>query len=161
MVWKPIATQADAQALLEQVGGFHDGCLREAHVWTGHWVADDLSMAVDPTTCVRLLIQRQFRPLSAIELLFEHVTRFNLVPAPEHYENIIREAALFVRGGIVYWADSGHWQPDHPARDDQTWIAARAAKWRDASEWLGESLRYGPASLRREGGDAAPKKGAV
>ncbi len=161
MVWNTIATQAEAESLLERFGGFHDGCLREAHVWTGHWVAEDLSMAVDPTTWVRLLVQRQYRPLAAIELLFGGVTRFNLVAAPETYENIIYEASLFVRDGLVYWADSATWQPDGPDRDQCTWIAARAARWRDASAWLGERLRYGPASGPGLDADIAPDLGAV
>ena len=101
-------------------------------------------MAVDPTTRVRLLIQRQFAPLSAIELLLEGVTRFNLVPAPENHENIIYEAALLVRDGLVYWADWGGWDPNLGERDEYTWIASRVAKWRDATEWLGDTLRYGP-----------------
>jgi hypothetical protein len=144
MLWNVIATQSDAEALLQQFGNFHDACVKEAHVWTGHWVSEDLAMAVDPTTRVRLLIQRQFRPLSAIELLFEGVTRFNLAPAPENYESIIFEARLVVRDGLIYWAETGNWEPDSADRDSYTWIAAAAAKWRDATEWLGEALRYGP-----------------
>ena len=161
MTWNRIATQADAEALLEQFGSFHDGCLREAHVWTGHWVAENLSMAVDPSTSARLLIQRQFRPLSAIELLFERITRFNLAPAPENYENIIFNAALFVRDGLVYWADNGGWRPDSAQRDEYTWIAAQQAKWRDVSDWMGETLRYGPAIGRGTTGEISPNTGAV
>ena len=144
MVWNVIATQSDADALLTQFGHFHDGCLREAHVWTGHWVDENLSMAVDPSTSVRFLVQRQFRPLSAIELLFEGVARFNLAPAPANYDSVIYEARLTVRDSLVYWADTGEWEPESDNRDSHTWVAASTAKWRDASEWLGEALRYGP-----------------
>jgi hypothetical protein len=36
-------------------------------------------------TLVRMIIQRQCQPLSAIELLFEGVTRLSVLPPPAYY----------------------------------------------------------------------------
>jgi hypothetical protein len=145
MDWQEIKTQEDADALMGAFGGFHDGCLKEAHLWTGHWVAPDLSMSCPANldNRIRFLVQRQSRNPSAIELLFEEVTRFNLVPTPENYESIIFSATLLVRDGIVFWSPEGDWRPDKVGKDECTWVSARKLRWREVP-WMGEELRYGP-----------------
>jgi hypothetical protein len=106
--WQVVETSEDAERVLDLFGGFHDSCLREAHLWTETWVADDLSMACPGRldTHVRMLFQRQFRAPSAIELLFDEVVAFHVAPSPEGYDSIIFDAALFIRGDLIYWADS-------------------------------------------------------
>ena len=145
MNWKDITTQADADSLMELFGGFHDGCVREAHFWTDHWVSQDLAMSCSGNldNRIRFLVQRQFKNPAAIELLFEEVTRFNLVPTPDNYESIISGATLLVRDGTVFWSPDESWLPESPKRDDSTWISASQLRWR-AVDWLGEELRYGP-----------------
>jgi hypothetical protein len=145
MEWKKINTQADANAFMDIFGGFHDGCIREAHLWTDHWVSNDLSMSCpgDLDNRIRFLIQRQFKNPSAIELLFEEVTRFNLVPTPENYDSIIYEATLLIRNDNIYWSTDRGWSPDAANRDARTWISAKKLRWREV-DWLGEDLRYGP-----------------
>jgi len=58
--WIPLLSQADLEQLIHSFGGFHDGCIREAHVWTESFVDSDMrtSVASDLDTRVRLLIQR-------------------------------------------------------------------------------------------------------
>jgi hypothetical protein len=128
-------------------GGFHDACLKEAHLWTDHCVSPRLYMSVTGSldNRIRLLVQRQFENPSAIELLFEEVTRFNLVPSPENYDSIIRFATLLVRDGLIYWSPVGDWEPNEQGRNESTWISARKLRWR-AVPWLGKKLYYGPES---------------
>jgi hypothetical protein len=143
--WEQVATQANADALMHVFGDFHDGCIHEAHLWTDHWVSSDLSMSC-PTHLdnrIRFLIQRQFKDPSAIELLFEEVTRFNLVPSPEDYASIIFSATLLVQDGVIFWSPEGSWKPDEADKDESTWISARKLRWREVP-WLGQDLRYGP-----------------
>jgi hypothetical protein len=144
--WHRVQTDADVEQLLSTFGGFHDGCLREAHIWTETYVTEDLTMACPGhlDTHVRLLFQRQWRDPSAIELLFDQVIAFHLAPSPENYGSEIADAALLIQDGIIYWAESWQWRPEHPERDESTWIAAKQLRWRDASSWMGEQLRYGP-----------------
>ena len=145
MSWNIIKDQDDVDSLMALFGGFHDGCLREAHLWTGHWVSKDLAMSCPGSldNCIRILVQRQFKEPSAIELLFEEVTRFNLVPAPENYESIIFGATLLVQDSTAYWSPTEGWWPDSPSRDEATWVSAKRLRWRRV-EWLGEELHYGP-----------------
>ncbi len=92
---------------------------------------------------IRFLVQRQFRNPSAVELYFEEVTRFNLVPAPENLDSIILEATLLVQDESIYWSVQGGWNPASANRDDVTWVSAKKLRWR-AVDWLGEELSYGP-----------------
>jgi hypothetical protein len=145
MSWKEIKSQSDADHLMDLFGGFHDACLREAHLWTDHWVGPTLSMSCPGhlDNRLRLLVQRQFKDPSAIELLFEELTRFNLVPSPENYDAVIFEATLLVKDENIYWSCRDNWKPDSPTRDSGTWVSARRLCWRPV-DWLGRELRYGP-----------------
>lgn len=145
MKWKDIKLQADADTLLSIFGHFHDGCIRELHMWTEHWVNEDLSMeySVDLDTKIRILVQRQFENPSAIELLFEEVERFNLMPMQKNYDSIIYGAILLVKEDAIYWSPEEDWSPESSDRDECTWIKAHRLKWREVN-WLGQQLRYGP-----------------
>jgi hypothetical protein len=142
--WTSLRSQADLDTLFKLFGGFHDGCIREVHVWTETSVDSDLSMscAGDLDTRVRLLIQRQFKSPSAIEMLFEQVTTFHLLPSPDNYDSIILDGTLLYKDDTFYWADSGDWSPTATDRDKSTWIAAKKMSWRDASDWMVPELRY-------------------
>lgn len=143
-MWTLIQSDQDAIHLLDVFGGFHDGCIREMHVWTETWVSDDLGMAC-PThrdVRIRVLFQRQFRNPSAIEMVFDQVVGMHLVPSPENYCSIIFDACLSRWDDTFYWAGRKGWTPDSADRDSVTWIGAKVVHWRDASDWMGEEPRY-------------------
>lgn len=140
--WEELATPAQVEQLMRVFGNFHDACLREMHLATGHYVEENLSMCADWRTTIRMLIQRQHRTPSAIELRFDEVVGLRVSPPQPNYEAIIFGATFFVRDGIYYWADQGNWDPRSSDDDQTTWVAARKAYWRDASDWLGPRLRY-------------------
>ncbi len=153
MNWFTVRSEPDVEKLMNEFGEFHDGCLREVHIWTGHYVDEDLSMvcASELDTQVRMLIQRQFRNPSAIELLFEQVTAFHLSPSPQNYDSIIFTATLkFKEDGSIYWADNYGEEQD----DDVTWVTAKVLSWRPVSEWMGKQLRYGPSGTGSNEGAA-------
>jgi hypothetical protein len=149
MEWNEIKKQVDADDLMDFFGGFHDSCIREAHLWTAHYVNSNLSMscAPSPDISIRMLIQRQFENPSAIELFFDFVTRFNLAAPPEKYDSIILGATLLVHNGSIFWSPEGDWRPDKANKDDYTWISAKKLHWREV-EWLGKKLWYGPRDNR-------------
>jgi hypothetical protein len=102
-----------------------------------------MSCPVDLDIRVRLLFQRQWAKPSAIELLFEQVTTFHLQSHP-NTDSIIDAATLLHCDGLFYWADRYNWSPADADRNDATWIAGKMLSWRDASEWMGSELRFGP-----------------
>lgn len=144
--WMEIKSQEDANGLMKIFGGFHDSCIREAHIWTEHYVGKDLSMGIGVglDTRARFLFQRQYTNPSAIELLFEEVIRFSLNPSPENYDSIIYGATLIIKDGVIYWCDSADWNVTDKDDEDVTWISARKLSWRRSDHWMGDELRYGP-----------------
>jgi len=146
MNWNKIMTKEDIDNLLNLFGGFHDSCLKELYLWTDSCVDEDLSMGMSSGTNVRILFQRQYENLSAIELVFEGVTQFHLTPPPESYDSIIYDAALILHNGSFYWADDSSWRPDKHLEYEVSWISAKSVMWRDVSSWLGDKMRYGVIS---------------
>src|SRR5471030_561709 len=97
--WQDLRTQTEIEKLMSLFGHFHDACVREIHVVTGHYVDQELSMHVDWRTTVHMLIQRQFVDPSAIELRFEEVVGLRICPPSPDFEAIIFGAAFFLRDG--------------------------------------------------------------
>jgi hypothetical protein len=140
MSWKELHTSRDLEDLLRLFGNFHDACVREVHVSSGHSVDRSLTMTVDWRTTVHVLIQRQFVNPSAIELRFEEVVGLRVNAPSPTCEAILLDAALFLREGVFYWADRSDWTRE--MEGDSTWVSARRLYWRDASDWMGSELRY-------------------
>ena len=144
MNWVEINEQSDIEHLLEHFGYFHDGCLREMYMWTGTYVNEDLSMAVpgELDTNVKILFQRQFANPSAIEILFENVTGVQIIPSPENYDSIIRDAIILKVEDNFYWADDYNWHPKENSNACSNWISAKRMKWREVNDWMGKKNRY-------------------
>lgn len=145
MTWIEIKSEEEANNLLKEFGYFHDACIKEAHLWTQHRVNKNLSMSCSGglDTSIKFVVQRQFSNPSCIEMLFEKVTRINIVPSPENYDQIIYEALIGIEDGEFFWSvDSSERPKDlNPSRD--TWIKSKILKWRVADEMLGTELSYG------------------
>ncbi len=142
--WIPVRDQSDIEHLMNRFGNFHDGCVREAHLWTDSWVAKNLAMNVPGglDTRIRFRIQRQFRDPSVIEMMFEEVVIMHWVPTPDNCDSIILEASLLIREDLIYWSPDSNWNPDLPDRDNFAWIAAKKLSWREV-DGLGEELLFG------------------
>ena len=145
MNWHELKEESDIKDLLERFDYFHDGCLREMHMWTGTYVDEDLSMTVPGglDTNVKMLFQRQDSSPSAIELLFEGVTSIHIIPTPENQDSIILDAIILKRNGYFYWADDSYFYPGKGMENSVSWIAAEKLKWREANDWMGKQNRYG------------------
>lgn len=145
MTWIEIKSEEEATNLLKKFGYFHDACIKEAHLWTQHRVNENLSMSCsgELDTSIKFVVQRQFRNPSCIELLFEKVTRINIVPSPENYDQIIYEALIGVEDGEFFWSVDSRKNPKNLDSNQDTWIKSKILKWRVADEMLGSELSYG------------------
>lgn len=144
MDWIEIKTEDDIKNLLNTFGWFHDGCLREIHLWNSYHVSEDLGMCCgDYSINAKVLFQRQFENPSAIEIYFREIQRMNVISTSSDYWYSILGVTLEYKDGIYYWADEEDWNIDNPNNDNTMWISAKGIKWRDRSEFIGEKLRYG------------------
>ena len=155
MDWHRLDTQADLDALMQRCGGFHDGCFREAHVWSETSIAQDaMTCPLGLDTHVRALFQLAVAKPSAIELRFDQVVRFALSPSDENCDSIISSAAFSLEDGLFQLKvhliglplkstpNPGLGVRRGPPESPSIHVAARQARWRDASEWMGDPLRY-------------------
>lgn len=141
--WREVRDSNDVDNVMYLFGRFHDSCIREIHVATGHAVGEDLSMQCDWRTTVHLLVQRpEQRILSAIELKFEKVVELRLSPPPPDHVSVISECFFTFQDGICYWSDDERFKIGSREPNDYSWVAARRVWWRDASQWMGAALRY-------------------
>jgi len=145
MTWQEIKTAEQASAFLKLFGHFHDGCIREAHLFTGHHVRSDLSMVVsgELDTSMKFLVQRQFKKPSCVELLFEQITRINIVPTDQNYDSIIYNSSISVEGGDITWIIEKVSTADRLEANVDTWVRAKKLSWREANQNIGSDLIYG------------------
>lgn len=136
--WRELASDAEIDEFVECFGNFHDGCIKEAFVWTGHCVAPDLSMTVEPWVNFRVLFQRQAKLPSAVEMVFHGLGELRWLPPPPNFDHIIFEAWLYWSGEQLVWANAP------PGEKPDLLISARRLWCRDASDWMGSELRLGP-----------------
>lgn len=157
MDWQGLESQADLDALMRQCCGFHDGCFREAHVWAETYI-EQRGMACPGhlDTHVRTLFQLGAKNPSAIELRFDEVVFFRAIPSPDNCDSIISSAAFSQEEGIFHLKvyligmpltgtpGTGLLARAGPPDPPNIHIASRQVAWRDASEWMGDALRYCP-----------------
>jgi hypothetical protein len=156
-VWHQLESEGDVASLVHAFGAFHDGCLKEAYVSAEGYVATNLAMSCPEHlhTSAHVLFQRQFKPMSVIELLFEQVTHFSLSPSPEGCDSIIHSAGITLEDGVFLLTGAfaagplrvppgssvGVWQRQPGTGEFR--VAGRRLSWREAPDWLGPKARYG------------------
>lgn len=141
MEWKEVKTKEDIRKLYETFGGFHDGVLREIHLWNDYYVDKDLSMnSGNGMLSAKILFQRQSDKTSVIEMLFSGIDKMNIVSTQPDHWYMIFEVTLTFKDELYYWAEVDNWAIGD---NSVTWISAKGIKWRDVSGWLGNKLRYG------------------
>ena len=143
MNWNELKEESEIKKLLEDFGYFHDGCLKEMHMWTETYVDEDLTMAAPSglDTNVKLLFQRQFKSPSAIELWFEGVTGIHILPTPEIFASILFEAVILKQHDTYYWSDDIEFDPSN-IEQNVSWISAKKLRWRARNDWMGKQHRY-------------------
>ncbi|MCX7884280.1 MAG: hypothetical protein N2448_04535 [Caloramator sp.] len=141
MNWKDINSENDIDDLFTTFGGFHDGVMREMHLWNDYYVDEDLGMnSGDGTLNAKVLFQRQWEKPSAIEMLFLGIYKINIISTPPNYWYMIFDATLIYKDGLYYWAETGDWDIGD---NSVTWISSKSIRWRSVDGWLGSKLRYG------------------
>jgi len=107
---------------------FHDAVIKEVHWINGSFVSEGLSMAFAEEASVRMLVQRQWSNPSAIEILFDGVTDLTL------------DSTNFIYDASPSATDDTHLELILSG----SCIAFKSLRWRDASDWMGESIHFGP-----------------
>ena len=145
-MWHEINTQAEADAFLARMYGFHDSCVKELSYSSGAYVEGDLSMyPVNGQRILRMVLQRQFADPSMIELAFTGVSLVRLTPEDETHTCELEDVTLLVQAGRVCWCDRGGITAEEMLSYDGTVIFAKEVFWRPVEGHMGEAPFYLPS----------------
>ena len=147
MGWKIVETQADIDALDQEVCGFHDSCIVGMEYKSGSFVNRDGSMAMTwqpEDYCLLLSLESQFSD-GVVELLFSGLRRVHLAGLLRNRVCSIQSDYLAFHEGVIpgdpqrliVWADSDWFDPTKMGEyasatdgDTMTYIVAEDLKWR-------------------------------
>ena len=116
------------------VGYFHDGIIKEIHWVNRDFVNFNLGMKPYKLAEARILVQRQWRDPSAVEMTFTDVWRLNL----DTVELIFESAARMEQSS----SSVGKPRQLLVLTMEDSEIAFSKMRWRDASDWMGETVRF-------------------
>ena len=130
-MWNNIITEFDAKLFMESVYYFHDSCIKEIHYYSGAYVDTNLSMyPINARRSLRVIIQRQFEKMSALELDFIGLKYLNLYPNDEHYTCEILDSTMIITNDNIYWCDLGGLSEVDLSNYQGTLICASKLRWR-------------------------------
>ena len=139
-MWNEIKTPDDLEQFLGMVQYFHDSCIKEMHYCSGAYVTEELSMyPINDQRVLRVIIQRQFHPMSVIELQFSGLKYLRLNPVDPRYTCEILDATMIFKDELIYWCDMGGLSETDVDSYDGTVICACALRWREIVGGLGKS----------------------
>ena len=145
--WTIIQTQADIDALDQEICGFHDSCIVGMEYKSGTFVNRDGSMTMTwrPEDYTLLLsLETQYSD-KVLELLFSGLRRVHLPGLLRNCDRTILSGYLALHKAIIpddpreviVWADSDWFDPEKIGayasasdQDTMTYIVAEGLKWR-------------------------------
>ena len=127
-----IDSQSDLDYFVNWFGEFHDGLVKELHVINTSSVSKELSMGMANRYHIHALFQRQFEKPSATEIIFIRA----------HGITISHGAEIFEAKGTYTTQDNSD-TPLIILEFDSGSITAERMFYRDASDWMGDEVRFG------------------
>ena len=136
-MWNTVTTDADIQHFMELTCSLHDSCIKELHYLSGAYVDKKLSMhPINDCRTLRVIIQRQYMDMPAIEMEFSGLKYLKLLPIEPEYSCEIFETSLFFKNGYIYWGDYSNLSIDQVDRYEGTIICALGLRWRPLTQSL-------------------------
>ncbi len=130
-MWHEITNKKDLSNFMNDMCHFHDSCIKELKYSSGAYVGQDLFMyPFNDRRILTVIIQRQFRENSMIEMEFQGLKFLKLFPIGEGYTCEILDSAMFLKDGCFYWCDDGDVSEADLEDYSGTMICAEKFRWR-------------------------------
>lgn len=126
-----VLSQADLQALLASIAGFHDSMTKEAHLVNRAFVNPDHGMDMSHMFDLQLVVQSQWPP-HGIELVFRGVRSLSVTDPGEYWG---------ASGSVTAPAAGSPRRVIRLAFDSTLVVEAEQLLWRPRPEWLGHGTR--------------------
>ena len=142
-MWNEIADEKDLNSFMDAMYGFHDSCIKEIKYISGAYVNETLSMfPINDQRILSMIIQRQFKNPSVIEMQFVGLKYLRLFPNDENYTCEILDATMIIKEDHIYWCDCGGLSERDIESYTGTTICASRVQWRAADEYIGAKEIY-------------------
>lgn len=142
-MWNEINNNEDLNSFLNKHHSFHDSCIKELKYISGSYVNEDLSMyPINDKRILRIVIQRQFKDPTVIELEFIGLKFLKMFPNDENYTSEILDVTMIWKDDCIFWCDSGGLSEVDLESYKGTTICASKVRWRDADEYIGQDEVY-------------------
>ncbi len=142
-MWHEIADEEDLNSFMDAMYGFHDSCVKEIKYISGAYVEETLSMfPINNRRILSVIIQRQFKNPSVIEMQFMGLKYLRLFPNDENYTSEILDATMIIKEDRIYWCDCGGLSEKDIESYTGTTICASKVRWRAADEYIGPKEIY-------------------
>ena len=142
-MWNEITNARDLADFMDKVCFFHDSCIKELKYISGAYVGEALGMyPVNDRRILRLIIQRQFKDISMLEMEFEGLKFLKLFPADGTYTCEILDSTMLFKDGYIYWCDCGGLSEEELADYTGTILCASKFRWRPIHGCMGKEEFY-------------------
>lgn len=142
-MWHEISTDSELLYFMEELCYFHDSCIKELKYNSGSYVNSDLTMhPMNDKRLLRVIIQRQSKQLSMIEMEFEGLEFLKLFPVGDKYTSEILDSSMFFRDGYIYWCDHNNLSEKDLDNFKGTMICSSRFRWRAIESNLGSMEFY-------------------
>ncbi len=142
-MWHKINNETELKDFMSEMWSFHDSCIKEMKYVSGAYVNEDRSMcAINTKRLLSVVVQRQSKENSTIEMVFEGLKFLKMFPCDEKYSCEIFGATMFFKEGYVYWCDDEDVTEEDIDTFEGTIICASALSWRSVENIMGNEEFY-------------------
>lgn len=142
-MWNEISNDHDLRSFMEKVFFFHDSCIKEMKYLSGAYVNEELEMyPVNDRRILKVIIQRQFKNISMIEMEFEGLKYLKLLPCDDQYTCEILDSTMILKDNCIYWCDCGGLSEADLDNYSGTMICASKFRWRSIDSYMGKEEFY-------------------
>lgn len=130
MEFKKIISECDIQELMNEFAFFHDSCIKEIHYLSGSFVDEKRNMhPINSDRTVSIIFESQQSKSKTLELRFNKIKEFHLIPKTEDTDCVIYGASLKKINDFFYWADWVDFSLNDLSENFGTWIIAQSVCW--------------------------------
>lgn len=142
-MWNEINDNSDIIKFMDTICSFHDSCIKEIKYLSGAYVDEELSMyPVNDIKVLKVIIQRQFKDNSMIEMEFEGLKQLQLIPCNDKYTCEILDSTMLLKDNYIYWCDCGGISEMDLDNYKGTIICALKLRWRSIDNCMGKKEFY-------------------
>lgn len=142
-MWNEVVDENDLKCFMNWIGSFHDSCIKELRYISGAYVDEGLSMyPLNDKRILDVIIQRQFKDISMIEMQFIGLKCLKLYPTDEKNTCEIIDSAMFIKDDSIYWCDCGEISENDLEEYEGTLICASKLRWRSIDNSMGPKVFF-------------------